>query len=89
MTDSPAPYPVREGTFDELLSPDGVRSVYRKLHQVFQDIRPEDLSSRVSYLSSRYLDTGVTFDFAGQEEPFPLDIVPRLIQRAEFERTER
>ncbi|MCI1256958.1 circularly permuted type 2 ATP-grasp protein [Corynebacterium provencense] len=89
MTDSPATYPVTPGTYDELMSPEGVRSVYRKLHQVFRDIRPEDLASRVSYLSTRYLDTGVTFDFAGQEEPFPLDIVPRLIQRAEFERTER
>ncbi|AGP30695.1 circularly permuted type 2 ATP-grasp protein [Corynebacterium terpenotabidum] len=89
MTEPAATYPVREGTYDELMSPDGVRSVYRKLSQVFDDIRPADLNSRVNYLSSRYLDTGVTFDFAGQEEPFPLDIVPRLIQRAEFERTER
>lgn len=43
----------------------------------------------MNYLSSRYLDTGVTFDFAGQEEPFPLDIVPRLIAKAEFDKTEQ
>ena len=48
VTETPVPYPVREGTFDELMSADGVRPVYRKLHQVCSDIRPDDLCSRVN-----------------------------------------
>jgi uncharacterized circularly permuted ATP-grasp superfamily protein len=89
MTETTREYPLTPGTYDELMGPDGVRPLYRNLAKVIGQFAPEEIESRVTYLSSRYLDTGVTFDFAGQEEPFPLDIVPRLIARAEFEHTER
>ena len=37
----------------------------------------------------RALDLGVTFDFAGEERPFPLDIVPRVIPAGEWDVLER
>ena len=82
-------YPVTDGVFDESMSAEGKRALYRRLAGVFDKFSDDELESRVNYLSSRYLDTGVTFDFAGQEEPFPLDIVPRLIAKAEFDKTEQ
>lgn len=82
-------YPLSDNVFDEMMSGTGVRELYSDLAHVFDSLSRDDLDSRVSYLSSRYLDTGVTFDFAGQEEPFPLDIVPRLIEWKEFDATAR
>lgn len=82
-----AAYPVVDGIFDESVTSSGVRSLYRRLAGVYDKFSPEELDSRVAYLSSRYLDTGVTFDFAGREQPFPLDIVPRLIAQKEFDET--
>ena len=38
-----------------------------------------DLVGRVEALQASYLDQGVTFDIAGEERPFPLDVVPRVI----------
>lgn len=82
-------YPIEDLIFDESASAEGIRPLYQRLSRVYSEMDGSELESRVSYLSSRYLDTGVTFDFSGEEEPFPLDIVPRLIAKAEFTRTER
>jgi uncharacterized circularly permuted ATP-grasp superfamily protein len=40
-------------------------------------------------MARTFLDRGVTFDFAGEERPFPLDIVPRVIPAAEWDVMER
>src|SRR3954468_21369519 len=39
---------------------------------------------RTEALASSYLAQGVTFDFAGEERPFPLDAVPRVIAQSEW-----
>ncbi|MGX1738981.1 circularly permuted type 2 ATP-grasp protein [Corynebacterium flavescens] len=89
MTTAKVKYQANDGRiFDEMMASDGVRPIYRELFDVYGDLSAADLQSRVSYLNARYLDTGVTFDFSGQEEAFPLDIVPRLISAQEFSRTE-
>ncbi|EUA87520.1 A circularly permuted ATPgrasp family protein [Mycobacterium ulcerans str. Harvey] len=36
-----------------------------------------------------FLDQGITFSLSGQERPFPLDLVPRVISAAEWSRLER
>ena len=44
----------------------------------------EELRGRTDALASSYLAQGVTFDFAGEERPFPLDAVPRVIDQADM-----
>ncbi|WP_080791769.1 circularly permuted type 2 ATP-grasp protein [Corynebacterium pacaense] len=88
MTIANTQYQVNDLVFDEMMGRDGIRPIYRELFDVYHGLATEDLESRVAYLNARYLDTGVTFDFSGQEEAFPLDIVPRLISAAEFAQTE-
>ena len=44
----------------------------------------DELVGRTEALASSYLAQGVTFDFAGEERPFPLDAVPRVIDRDEW-----
>ena len=48
----------------------------------------EELRGRTESLASSYLAQGVTFDFAGEERPFPLDAVPRVIAFDEWSRVE-
>ncbi len=82
----------RTGTavaFDEMFTPDSdVRMPYRQIHAALAQMSQEELRGRTEALASSYLAQGVTFDFAGEERPFPLDAVPRVIERAEWSHLE-
>jgi uncharacterized circularly permuted ATP-grasp superfamily protein len=71
--------------FDEMFSGAGkVRSNYRQIESVLASMTKSELIGRTEALASSYLAQGVTFDFAGEERPFPLDAVPRVIAREEW-----
>lgn len=58
---------------------DGVRAPYREMFGALARMDHQELQARTDALASSYLAQGVTFDFAGEERPFPLDVVPRVI----------
>jgi len=60
------------------------REPYRAIHRALSEMSTEDLRGRVEALAGAYLSQGVTFDFAGEERPFPLDVVPRVIAPDEW-----
>ncbi|WP_414989222.1 circularly permuted type 2 ATP-grasp protein [Aeromicrobium sp.] len=66
-----------------------VRSEYEAIHRRFVSMGAEEVRSRAEALASSYLDQGVTFGVAGEERPFPLDIVPRVIEAEDWHRVER
>ena len=71
--------------FDEMFSTPGTaRSAYKDIHAALSNMTQEELRGRTDALASSYLAQGVTFDFAGEERPFPLDAVPRVIEQAEW-----
>jgi Uncharacterized conserved protein len=71
--------------YDEMFSEDGeVRAPYRALHDAIATTSPEDLAARAEALDRAYLDQGITFSLSGQERPFPLDIVPRVLSASEW-----
>lgn len=71
--------------FDEMFTPEGeVRNNYAKIHKTLAGINADELRSRAEALADSYLAQGVTFDFAGEERPFPLDTVPRVIDSKEW-----
>lgn len=77
-------YPLAADKHDEMFAfdeagPEEIRGAYSRLASGLSDVGSEDLQSRSEYLSSTYHDQGVTFDYEGEERPFPLDIVPRII----------
>lgn len=75
--------------FDEMFALDStVRLPYRQIHAALAQLSQEELRGRTEALASSYLAQGVTFDFAGEERPFPLDAVPRVIERAEWSHLE-
>ena len=57
-----------------------VRPEYVACHRAFSLMSAEDVRQRAEALASGYLEQGVTFGVAGEERPFPLDIVPRIIE---------
>jgi uncharacterized circularly permuted ATP-grasp superfamily protein len=71
--------------FDEKSKP---RLPYREIHAALATMTQEELRGRTDALGASYLAQGVTFDFAGEERPFPLDAVPRVIPQAEWTNVE-
>ncbi|NHN55333.1 circularly permuted type 2 ATP-grasp protein [Calidifontibacter sp. DB0510] len=65
-----------------------VRGAYAGVQRQVQGLTLADLSARAEYLSHTYLDQGVTFDLGGEERPFPIDIVPRLIDNQSWQAVE-
>ena len=77
----------RPGTppWDEMFaSPGTARASYKEIHATLAQMTQAELRGRTDALASSYLAQGVTFDFAGEERPFPLDIVPRILLADEW-----
>ena len=76
--------------FDEMFDAQGnVRGPYKG---IFAELAPSDaseLEARNDALGRAFIDQGITFSLSGQERPFPLDLVPRVISAAEWSRLEK
>src|SRR6478736_8685365 len=74
--------------FPALSDEASVRGAYAEIHRTLASMTQDELRGRTEALASSYLAQGVTFDFAGEERPFPLDAVPRVITFDEWSRIE-
>ncbi len=74
--------------FDEVVGAGGVRVAYGSVLRQLAKLDSDEIRSRADYLKSTYLDQGVTFDIGGEERPFPLDIVPRVLLAEEWAEVE-
>jgi uncharacterized circularly permuted ATP-grasp superfamily protein len=76
--------------WDEVFEAPGVcREIYRSLVDAVRPLSAADLASRQAGLDRAFRDQGITFNLFGEERPFPLDLVPRLLDPAEWDRIER
>ena len=76
--------------FDEMFDAHGnVRGPYKGIHKELGPSDVSELESRSDALGRAFVDQGITFSLSGQERPFPLDLVPRVISAAEWTRLER
>lgn len=72
--------------WDETLDRQGkVRAPYRKVHAALAKLSATELRARAETLARQYLAQGVTFDVAGVERPFPLDVAPRVLAGHEWD----
>ncbi|HET9891172.1 MAG TPA: circularly permuted type 2 ATP-grasp protein, partial [Mycobacterium sp.] len=79
-----------EMAFDEMFDAQGaVRGPYRGIYAELAPSDASELQARAEALSRAFLDQGITFSLSGQERPFPLDLVPRVISAADWARLER
>jgi len=81
---------LHQSAVDEMFRPDGsVREPYHGVADSIGAIEPADLRTRLTALGRAFIDQGVTFSHSGQERPFPLDPIPRIISAAEWRQLER
>jgi hypothetical protein len=73
--------------FDEMFDAQGnVRGPYKGIYTELAPSDASELEARADALGRAFIDQGITFSLSGQERPFPLDLVPRVISAAEWTR---
>jgi uncharacterized circularly permuted ATP-grasp superfamily protein len=76
--------------WDEMFEMPGIpRPAYEVLFAALQPLESDDLNFRAEQLSRMFTDRGVTFAMGGEERPFPLDLVPRVIMASEWDAVTR
>jgi uncharacterized circularly permuted ATP-grasp superfamily protein len=81
---------VYSNAFDEMFDAQGtVRGPYKGIYAELAPSDASELKARAEALGRAFIDQGITFSLSGQERPFPLDLVPRVISAAEWSRLER
>jgi uncharacterized circularly permuted ATP-grasp superfamily protein len=80
--------------YDEMFSAPGIpRPHYAKLFQKLAAMGPEQFEERRKLADLSFLLQGITFtvysDGRGTERLFPFDLIPRILQQAEWQRIER
>jgi len=64
------------------------RPHYVALHDVLGSLSAEDYQARCAARDRSFRDQGITFSLSGQERPFPLDLVPRVVPADEWQMIE-
>src|SRR5215510_1208633 len=76
--------------WDEMFeAPGRARPAYQSLFATLQPWSGGDLRYRADQLARVFTDRGVTFAYAGEERPFPLDLIPRIIDAVEWDEITR
>ncbi len=71
--------------WDEMFETGGPpRAPYADLHDALQALSVEDFERRCAARDRSFRDQGITFSVSGDERPFPLDLVPRILSAAEW-----
>ena len=71
--------------WDEMFEAAGiVRPASRLLHEALQSLSVTDLEARAVARDRGFHDRGITFQLCGEEQPWPLDLVPRVIPQEEW-----
>jgi hypothetical protein len=76
--------------WDEVFASNGrPHEAAQAVHEAFSQLSAEDLAGRSVALARAFRDQGITFSLFGEERPFPLDLVPRIIDADEWDFVER
>lgn len=76
--------------WDEMFAEPGTpRAPYESVFAAMAPLGQKDLRYRVDQLARSFTDRGVTFAYAGEERPFPLDLIPRVVDALEWDRISR
>ena len=71
--------------WDEMFEEPSVpRPASASLYDALQALSAADFDKRCAVRDRTFRDQGITFSLSGEERPFPLDLVPRVIPAAEW-----
>src|SRR5215203_5973440 len=86
-------YNTAPGTWDEMCNTAGIREQYQKMVQTLQQLDLATLQQKEKLAGELFMNQGITFtvysDNAGIERIFPFDLIPRIIDSAEWMYIER
>jgi len=82
-------YRLAEAWDEMFAAPGKPRPAYDALVSVLQPMDLGELRYRAEQLARVFTDRGVTYDYAGEERPFPLDLIPRVIDAVEWDLVSR
>ena len=75
--------------WDEMFAAPGEpRGAYGALFETLQSLSAADFDERCTARDRSFRDQGITFSLSGEERPFPLDLVPRIISAEEWRTVE-
>ncbi len=76
-------------TYDEMFDETGhVRSAYKSVLNVFNDLALNEFDQRGEMRDQAFRDQGITFSYSGEERPWPMDLIPRIITASEWSHIE-
>ena len=71
--------------WDEMFgAPDVPREHYRALHDLLGGLTDDEFHTRCIARDRALRDQGITFSYEGEERPFPLDLIPRIVPTGEW-----
>ena len=83
-------HPHGRPAWDEMFSSPGApRPRTRTLCETLESLSAGELEARAAQRDRMFRDRGITFQLSGEERPFPLDLIPRLIHEDEWQKLER
>src|SRR5688572_15220344 len=93
-TDDAEPGPPAARFFDEMRDPDGgIRTAYREFWKLIEAVPREQLLLKQAEADALFRRVGITFLVYGEggstERLIPFDIIPRILDRAEWNLVER
>ena len=84
MTDFSQNYDMTKA-YDEMFDINGVvRESYQEVFNVFKSMGMNEFDSRGELRDKTFIDQGITFSYSGEERPWPLDLIPRIITSNEW-----
>jgi uncharacterized circularly permuted ATP-grasp superfamily protein len=79
-------YELSGRAWDEMFDERGAtRPHYGAVHDALGTLTVDDFRERCIARDRSFRDQGITFSLSGEERPFPLDLLPRIIPAAEWE----
>lgn len=78
--------------WDEMFGKDGIRSAYRNIVSAIQDLSADEMTHKDELAKKLFMSQGITFTVyssgEGIEKIFPFDIIPRILEAAEWKHIE-
>jgi len=82
-----------QGVFDEMMAPDKVRNHYAKFIASFSALKDNEVELKNELAQKLFMTQGITFTVyssgEGIEKIFPFDMIPRIIEAAEWDYIEK
>lgn len=87
-----ANYHTQHRVWDEMFSQEGIRDTYRNFVTAIQGISAEEMNHKDELAKKLFMSQGITFTVyssgEGIEKIFPFDIIPRILEAAEWKHIE-